>query len=174
VPFGKAPKLLDPAGLEAYAASLLAQRAISSGELRQKLSARALDPTTVEPLITRLTEYGALDDSRFAESYAMARRENQLYGRQRILRDLGRKRIPAPLARDTVNRIFPASSEEDLINDFLQRKFRGKDLSAWLADPKHLQSALRRLHTAGHSLSASLKVLRRYSSRAHDLDAEDL
>ncbi|MFN7544410.1 MAG: regulatory protein RecX, partial [Acidobacteriota bacterium] len=98
MPFGKAPKLLDPAGLEAYAASLLAQRALSSGELRQKLSARALDPTTVEPLITRLTEYGALDDSRFAESYATARRENQLYGRQRVLRDLGRKRIPAPLA----------------------------------------------------------------------------
>lgn len=173
MPLGKAPKRLDSAALEAYAASLLAQRAISTGDLRQKLLARALDPADAEALLARLTEYGALNDARYAEAYATARKDNQLFGRQRVLRDLARKRIAAPLAREAVAQVFAASPEEDLIEDFLRRKFRGKDLRTWLAEPKNLQSALRRLHTAGHSLGTSLKVLRRYNSQAEDIEIPD-
>jgi regulatory protein len=172
VPLGKPPKKVDREALVHYASMLLAQRAISTGDLRQKLRQKALFPEDVEFVINQLTEYGALNDARYAEAYATARKDNQGFGQARVLRDLNRKRIPGDLARQAVSATYSEVDEIAMISDYLARKFRGKNLKEYLSEPKHLASAFRRLRTAGFSSNNCMKVLRGYSSAAEHLQDE--
>lgn len=151
---------------------LLAQRAMSSGELRQKLRLRALLPEDVDAVLEQLTEYGALNDAKYAESYASARKENQGFGQARVLRDLNKKRIPSSLAKEAVSTTYSGVDEVAMIEDYLARKFRGKNLPEFLSVDKNLASAFRRLRTAGYSSTNSIQVLRRYSAQAGEIDVD--
>ena len=174
MPIGKPPKRVDREALRHYASMLLAQRAMSTGELRQKLRVRALEPEDVDQVIAQLTEYGALNDARYAEAYASARKENQGFGQARVLRDLNKKRVSGALAKDAVSNTFAGSDEVTMIEEFIARKFRGKNLQEFLGVQKNMASAFRRLRTAGYSAGNSLKVLRRYSEHAADIDEDAL
>ena len=70
---------------------------------------------------------------------------------------------------------YSATDETALIEQFLARKFRGRDLGALLQEEKHLASAFRRLRTAGFSAGSSIQVLKRYAAEAGRLEeiAED-
>ena len=57
-----------------------------------------------------------------------------------------------------------------LIDAFLKRKYRGKDLGALLQDQKHLGSAFRKLRGAGFSTGNSIRVLKRYAAEAEQLE----
>lgn len=65
---------------------------------------------------------------------------------------------------------YSGADETALIEQFLQRKFRGKNLGALLQEDKHLASAFRRLRTAGFSAGGSIKVLKRYAAEAERLE----
>ncbi len=167
-PRGKAP--LDAAGLLNYALRLLGGRALSAGELRQKLETRAAVPDDVRGVLERLRDLGYLDDRRFAEAFSTARLENEGFGKQRVLRDLRRHRVAPGLAREAADRIYAETDECVLIEDFLARKFRGVPLSEHLGDPRKLASAYRRLRTAGFSCSDSIRVLKRHAAQAEMLE----
>jgi len=166
-------RLLDASALREYAYRLLAGRALSTGEVREKLTRKAADAADVEPLMARLKELGALDDERFAQHYAERRKENQGFGRQRVLRDLRQRKVGAALAAPAVEQAFAGTDEAQLIEDFLARKFRGKDLTAYLQEEKHLASAFRKLRLAGFATSPAIRVLRRYADRASELEDGD-
>src|ERR1039458_6285393 len=90
----KRPRL-DAAALWEYALRVLAGRAHSTGDLRQKLRGKAERAADVDPTIARLKEYGYLNDRKFAESFAAARLENEGLGKTRVLADLSRRRVAA-------------------------------------------------------------------------------
>ena len=58
-----------------------------------------------------------------------------------------------------------------LIEAFLKRKYRGKQLGAFLREEKNLAAAFRRLRYAGFSAGASIRVLKRYAQEPEALDA---
>ena len=60
-----------------YALRSLGARALSSGELRQKLGRRAERPEDIGTVLAKLKDAGYLNDQRYAESYASARLDNQ-------------------------------------------------------------------------------------------------
>lgn len=153
-----------------YALRSLGARALSSGELRQKLGLRAEHAADVDAVLGKLKEAGYLDDRRYAESFASARLENEGLGRARILRDLRQRRVAPALAEQAVKRAFRETDEIELIEAYLRRKLRGKDLGSWLADDKNLASAYRRLRYAGFSGGNSIRVLKRYAERAGELE----
>ncbi|MBY0373278.1 MAG: RecX family transcriptional regulator [Bryobacteraceae bacterium] len=163
---------LEAPALREYALGLLGRRALSTGEVRRKLKERALNPADIDPLIADLRERGFLNDERFAESYASARLANQGFGAQRVLRDLRQRRVAAPVAQDAVREAFAETDEVALIEAYLKRRYRGKDLPTLLAEEKNLASAFRRLRTAGFGASNSIRVLRRFSQRADELEDE--
>jgi regulatory protein len=167
------PRPLDADGLFQYALRLLGSRAQSSGEVREKLRRKAADTREVEGVLGRLKDLGYLNDARFAESFTAARLENQGFGRGRVLRDLGQRRVAPALAAKVVGKAFEGLDETRLIEDYLERKFRGKRLSDWLAEEKNLASAFRRLRTAGFSAGNSIRVLKRYAARAEELESLD-
>lgn len=169
---GEKPKL-DLEGLKNYAYRTLTARPLSTNELRTKLRAKAALPADVESVIASLQEYNALNDESFAQHFGASRKENRGFGAGRVLRDLRLRKVAAPLAEKTVSEIFAGQDERELIRDYLTRKYRGKDLTEFLADPKQLNSVFRRLRTAGYSAGKSLDVLKNYSAYAAELPADE-
>ena len=166
----KPPVPLDIEGLLAYSARVLTARAQTTSELRQKLTRRAAQPGDVDEVIRRLKENGYLNDQRFAESFANWRRDNDGVGKTKVVRDLMARRVAPELARKTTEVAYSGTDETALIEQFLARKFRGRDLGALLREEKHLASAFRRLRTAGFSAGSSIRVLKRYAAEAGRLD----
>jgi regulatory protein len=163
-------KLLNQEALMNHALRLLGGRAYSTGELREKLRRRAKLAESVDEVLRKLKEAGYLDDRRFAENYAAARLENQGFGKMRVLRDLREHRVAPRLAEQVTERTFQSTDESELIEAFLKRKFRGKELGPFLAEEKNLAAAFRRLRYAGFSAGASIRVLKRYAKQAEELD----
>lgn len=161
---------LDIEGLMAYAARVLAGRAQTSSEIREKLKRRAARIEDVEPVIGRLKDAGFLNDKRFAESFAAWRKENDGFGKTRVVRDLMARRVAPALAIQAGEAAYAQTDEIAMIENFLARKYRGKDLGALLQEEKHLASAFRRLRAAGFSTGNSIKVLKRYAAEAERLE----
>ena len=154
-----------------YAARLLGGRAYSTGEMRTKLRQRAARAADVDTVLANLRRLGYLNDRNFADSFANARLENEGLGKTRVLRDLRQRRVAAAVAEQAVARAYQDTDETALIEAFLARRFRGKNLGELLKEEKHLASAWRRLRYAGFSPGNSLRVLKRYASDAARLEA---
>src|SRR2546425_7153450 len=168
---GRSKPRLSAEGLWEFALKTLASRAHSTGELRRKLIQKAQRASDVEEAISRLRDYGYLNDRRFAESYAGARLENQGLGKGRVLRDLRLRKVSASLAEGAVGRIYKNVDEMELIASFIRRKFRTKTpLPEALEDPRQLASAYRKLIRAGFSPSNVIQALKRISRREDLLD----
>lgn len=171
----KAPKLLELEALKTYAAMALASRAQSTSELRTRLRKKAAHPEDVEEILAYLKESGYVDDQRFAGAFAEWRKENQGFGKSRVVRDLMSRRVAPAVAQAAVEVAFQGSDEVTLIEEFIARRYRGKDMKVYLAEQKNLASAFRRLRTAGFTTSNSIKVLKRYASAAEEIeDIEEL
>ena len=165
----RVPKLLDGGQLREYAYKILTVRSQSVGEMRTKLRSKAETKEDVEPLIERLKEAGVLNDDKFAEHFAQNRLENEGLGKMRVLRDLRQRKVGGPAAEKAVASTFSEVDEIALIEQFLARKFRKVNLPEYLAEPKNLRAAFRRLRYAGYSSAITIKVLKRYTSRAEEI-----
>lgn len=159
-------KQLTGEQLKEYAASLLSARAMSSKELRGKLRRRAADPAEIETVMEALREYGALDDARFASSFAESKAGSGQRGKARVLADLLSRRIEPQTAQNAVEEAFRDVDETQVIGQWLNRKYRGQDLRELLKTPAKFSSVYRRLRTAGFGGQTSLKVLKRISQDA--------
>lgn len=167
----RTPRRLDAEGLWQYALRALGRRAHSIAELRQKLLARAQCASDVAGILTRLKQSGYLDDRRYAEGFAASRLDNQGFGKRRVLSDLRRRRVAPPVAERAVQEAYQGVDEIQLIEDFLRRKFRHAPLKVYLAEPKNLAAAYRRLRGAGFSPGNALRVLKRYAREPELLDS---
>jgi regulatory protein len=161
---------LNAEGLWEYALRALSMRPHSSSELRDKLRRRAESREDTVAVLAKLEHYGYLDDRKLAESYAAGRRENQFHGKFRVLRDLQQRRVSSRTARDAVEVVYKDVDEPGLVEAFLSRKFRNASLPQHLANPKNLASLYRRLRYAGFSSSSIVRVLKRYSEQAEQLE----
>lgn len=154
-----------------YALRTIGARAHSAAELREKLRRRAERPEDAAAVLARLKEHGYLNDRRFAEAFAVARRDNQGFGRLRVLRDLRQRRVAPEVAERAVREAYRDTDEPELIANFLSRKYRNVALAEWLTDPKNLAAAYRRLRGAGFTAANILAVLRRYLHESHQVEA---
>jgi regulatory protein len=166
----RTPKPLDVEGLMNYAARALSARAYTVSELKTRLKKRAARVEDIEAVLARLKDAGVVNDRRFAGSFAEWRRENQGLGKTRVLRDLMARRVAPAVAKEAVDAAFEGVDEIAMIEAFLKRKYRGKDLGALLKEEKNLASAFRKLRGAGFSAGNSIRVLKRYAAEAERLE----
>ncbi|HLH43643.1 MAG TPA: regulatory protein RecX [Bryobacteraceae bacterium] len=164
------PKKLDLDGLIDYAGQSLSRRAQSISELRLRLKQRAARPEDVAEALARLKQAGLLNDRQFADSFAHGRRDNRGFGKARVMRDLMARRVAPAVAKQAADAAYAEVDEPALIESFLDRKYRGRNLGEMLAEPKRLASVYRRLRGAGFSASASIRVLKRFSQQADALE----
>jgi len=167
------PVKLDEGGLWDYALRILSRKSYSAAEIRQKLSLRAAPGTNIPAILTKLKEYGFADDEKFSETFAQSRLRNKGFGRSRVLRDLRTKRVSSKVAEQAIENTFAGTSEAELIDNFLARKYRSKDLTVFLKEEKNLASAYRKLRLAGFTSSASLAALKRHAKAAADWEVAD-
>lgn len=161
---------LDAAALWQYALRVLAGRAHSTGELREKLRGKAERAADVDPTIARLKEYGYLNDRKFAESFAAARLENEGLGKTRVLSDLSRRRVAPAVAQQTVGKVYEDVNEQALAEDFVRRKFRMASKENLFQDGKQMASAYRRLMRAGFRSATAVAVLKKFARDPDLLD----
>jgi SOS response regulatory protein OraA/RecX len=146
---------------------------LSSGEVRDRLHRRAANKNDVVSVLSRLRERGLLNDAQMAENFASARLETRGFGQSRVLRDLQTRRVAPGVARTAVEQAFAGTDETALIEAFLARKYRGKNLPVYLGDQKNLASTFRRLRYAGFRSGPTIAVLKRYAAQAEELPEED-
>ena len=120
---------LDPAKVRERvlqrAAKLLAAKQRSVEELREKLSTtRGATKAMVDEAIARLREYGYLDDTKFAQSYASLRLRERPIGRRRLQRDLWLKKVDKQTVESALDEVFESTPEDDLIERAIATRIR--------------------------------------------------
>ena len=159
----------------AYAGRVLSIRSQTTHELREKLKRRAGLAGDADEVILRLRENGILNDQHFAETFAGWRRDNEGFGKTRVVRDLLARKVAPEVAKKATEKQYAATDEVALIGQYLARKYRTRSLGELLASEnpdreKNLASAYRKLRGAGFSTGNSIKVLKRYAAEAERLE----
>jgi len=165
------PRKLDAEGLWSYALKALAQRAHSTGELREKLRRRAEEHADIDAVIARLKDSGYLNDQRYAESFAAARLANERLGKGRVIQDLRQRRVAPALAEKTVRHVYEDVDEQALIDEWIRRKYRMTPREGLFQDEKDLAAAYRRMLRAGFQTGNIIRALKRFAKDPDLLDA---
>ena len=104
---------------------LLAAKPRSVGELRERLlRGKNTNEEVVETVISRLREYGYLDDERFAFSYASYKVKQRPIGRRRLERDLKFRKIDNAVAGEALEMVYTETPEEQLIDQAIAKRLR--------------------------------------------------
>src|SRR5215472_844799 len=120
-------KLYTEDELYKYAVGALARRMRTVAELkrllRQKVEADTESgQTLVELIIRRLKDHGYLNDAKYAASYSSFRRDNEKFGRRRVITDLKAKGVHRDVIEKAIEAVYDEVSDEAQARAFLRRK----------------------------------------------------
>jgi regulatory protein len=142
------------------AIKLLAAKPRSVAELRERLlRGKNIDEEVVETVISRLREYGYLNDERFAFSYASYKVKQKPVGRRRLERDLKLKKIENRVANEALEMVYAETSEEQLIDDAIAKRLRIRGKPKNRAEAKSLFDHLLRRGFAFELVSERVRSL---------------
>ena len=162
-------KLYTEGELYQYAVGALGRQMRSVAELKRLLRRRVeaeteLGQTLVEIVIRKLKDQGYLNDAKYAAAYSSLRRDNDKFGRMRVITDLKVKGVHGEVIQQAIASAFEDVNEERLARDFLQRKRLKKP-----ADRKQAARIFRQLTRAGFTAKTIFKILKKW-----DVDDETL
>lgn len=109
----------------ARAVKLLAAKPRSVAELRERLlRGKNTDEELVDLVISRLREYGYLNDERLAFGYASYKIKQKPVGRRRLERDLKFKKIDSTVANEALEMVYTETPEEQLLDQAIEKRLR--------------------------------------------------
>ncbi|MBK6464239.1 MAG: regulatory protein RecX [Myxococcales bacterium] len=117
----------DPAAKTyARALRLLTLRARTVHELRGSLLEKGEPAENVEPVLSRLTVAGLLNDAKFAEDRARAQLMGKARSRRRLEHDLAARGVPREVASAAIRRalVVAETTEADVAEQAARRKHR--------------------------------------------------
>jgi regulatory protein len=153
-----------------YAVGALARRMRTVAELKRLFRARVEEAeseygkTLIELVIRRLKDRGYLNDSQYAAYFSSLRRDNQKFGRQRIVTDLKVKGVHGDVIDKAVDTAFEGVSEEKQAREYLRRKRMVKP-----KDKKETARIFRQLARGGFGTKTIFAILKKW-----DVDEETL
>jgi regulatory protein len=153
-----------------YAVGALARRMRTVAELKRLFRARVEDAeseygqTLIELVIRRLKDRGYLNDSQYAAYFSSLRRDNQKFGRMRVVTDLKIKGVHGDVIEKAVETAFEGVSEERQAREYLRRKRMVKP-----KDQKATARIFRQLARAGFGTKTIFTILKNW-----DVDEEIL
>ena len=153
-----------------YAVGALARRMRTVAELKRLMRARLEDAdseygqTLVELIIRRLKDQRYLNDSQYAASFSTMRRDDQKFGRRRVITDLKVKGVHGDVIETAVDAAFDGVNEEKLARDYLHKKRMQKP-----KDQKQAARVFRQLMRAGFGAKTIFTILKKW-----DVDDETL
>lgn len=153
-----------------YAVGALGRRMRTVAELKRLMRARVEEAeseygrTLIELVVRRLKDRGYLNDSQYAASFTSLRRDNQKFGRMRVITDLKTKGVHGDLIAQAVDAAYDAVDEEKQAREYLRKKRLEKP-----KDPKHVARIFRQLARAGFRTKTIMAILKKW-----DVDDETL
>ncbi len=162
VPF-KRPKRLyeDENALYDYAVRSLGRRMRTVAELkrlmRQRVPKDERGHLLVEMVVLRLKDQKYLNDTNYAAAYSSFRRDNEKFGKRRVITDLKVKGVHANVIEKVVDEAYAAVNEEELARAYLKRKRLKKP-----ANDKEAARIFRGLMRAGFGVGVAIKVLKNW------------
>jgi regulatory protein len=153
-----------------YAVAALARRMRTVAELKRMMRARVEDveseygQTLVELVIRRLKDHGYVNDSQYAASFSSLRRDNQKFGRLRVITDLKAKGVHGSVIETAVDAAFDGVNEEKQAREYLRKKRLEKP-----QDQKKAARIFRQLARAGFGTRTIFAILKKW-----DVDDETL
>lgn len=160
---GFARRRLETEGeLYEYAVGALARRMRSVAELkrllRQRVDAKTeIGQTLIELIIRRLKDQGYLNDARYAASYSALRRDNEKFGRRRVITELKIKGVHGDVLDGAVETAYAEISDEKQAREYLRRKRVQKP-----KDRKQAARIFRQLIRAGFASKTIFNILRKW------------
>ena len=146
------------------AVGALARRMRTVAELKRLLRMRVEDSeseygkTLVELIIRRLKDRGYLNDSQYAAYFSSLRRDNQKFGRMRVVTDLKAKGMHSEVIDKAVDAAYDGVSEEKQAREYLRKKR--------LVKPKGQKEAariFRQLARGGFGAKTIFSILKRWN-----------
>jgi regulatory protein len=167
--FGRPRKTCTEDELYEYAVGALARRMRTVAELKRLLRQRVeketeLGQTLVELVTRRLKDQGYLNDLQYAAMYSSLRRDNEKFGRMRVITDLKAKGVHGEIIEKAVSSVYDEVNEERQARAYLGRKR--------LQRPKNQKEAariFRNLARAGFGTRTILTILKKW-----DVDEDTL
>ncbi len=153
-----------------YAVGALARRMRTVAELKRMMRARVEDAeseygqTLIELIIRRLKDQGYVNDSQYAASFSSLRRDNQKFGRMRVVTDLKVKGVHGAVIEKAVDAAFEGVNEEKQAREYLRKKRMEKP-----KDQKQAARIFRQLARAGFGTRTIFTILKKW-----DVDDETL
>lgn len=162
-------KFADETSLYEYAVGALARRMRSVAELKRLLRQRAAGDNPealIERVVLRLKDQRYLNDAAYAAAYSGYRRENEKFGRLRVISDLKSRGVHGDVIERAVGAAYEGVDEERQARQFLQRKR--------IARPKSQRDAARIFRTlmrAGFNSSVIVHILKKWDVEEEVLTA---
>jgi regulatory protein len=129
-------------------------------ELRERLlRGKSTNEEVVETVISRLREYGYLNDERFAFGYASYKVKQKPVGRRRLERDLKLKKVESGVANEALEMVYAATPEEQLIDQAIAKRLRIRGKPKNRAEAKSLFDHLLRQGFEFELVSAKVRSL---------------
>jgi regulatory protein len=169
--FGKPRlKLFDETSLYEYAIGVLGRRMRTVAELkrllRQKVEKSELGDLLVETVIARLKEQRYLNDTSYATTYSSLRKENDRFGRRRVISDLKQRGVHDDIIDKTVDAAYADTNEEQLARAFVARKRLKKP-----ASQKEAARIFRTMVRAGFGTRTIITILKKWDVEEEVLTA---
>ena len=134
--------------------SLLARRALSEMQLRERFRKRKFETQAIEAALESLRREGALDDRRTAFAYARTSVRLTVRGRRRILQEIVARGIDDETAREAVDAAFADVDEAEVLSRALAKRLDGP-----IRDAAHLRRLHRSLRQQGFPTSLIIPAL---------------
>ena len=169
--FARPRKLFTEQELYDYAIGALARRMRSVAELKRLLRNRVeadteIGKTLVELIVVRLKDQGYLNDAKYAAAFSSYRRNNEKFGRIRVVNDLKAKGVHGDVIDKAVSSVYDEVKEETLARDYIRRKRLQKPKDR---DQKQAARIFRNLMRAGFGSKTIFTILKKW-----DVDEETL
>src|SRR5438270_6677427 len=125
--FSSSKKFQTEGELYEYAVGALGRRMRSTAELKRLLRRRVeleteYGQTLVELVIRRLKDQGYLNDAKYAAAYSAFRRDNEKYGRMRVITDLKVKGVHGEVIENAIASTYDDVNDEHQAREYLRRK----------------------------------------------------
>jgi len=138
---------------------LLALRPRSCKEVTGKLIQKGFIPSVIESVVVFLTDYGYLNDQKFAQALAVHLLENRKFGFARIGATLKERGVSPELAKATIAHLKQNYSEEKTALQIMKRRFSHFDVhQATPKDKGRLINFLRRRGFSWETISHVLMI----------------
>ena len=161
MPFKRSAKVYDEESLYEYAVGALGRQMRTVAEIkrlmRKRVDTQADGNDLIEAVVTRLKAQRYLNDTNYAENYSRFRKENEKFGRLRVVQDLKIKGVHGDIIESVVGAAYGDVNEEDLARQFLHRKRVAKPVG-----DKQAARVFRTLARAGFPSRIIFRILKKW------------